>query len=119
MAPVSITTTCGGASRSSQSTRRRAPAEVSPESPPFTTWMRKFAESAMAWITAGYASPGSSPKPAVSEVPTNRTLTRPSVATVGIAVVDSTGTCAFAAGFVSESPHAAPKAPSSPSATIA
>ena len=68
LAPVSSTNTSTGP-RSSQSVRRSAPAEVSPDNPAFTTAKGKPAESIRCCNTAGHAWSGSIPNPAVRLVP--------------------------------------------------
>src|SRR5688500_9201743 len=70
-APVSSTKTSTG-SRTSHSIRRSAPAEVSPLYPALSTRYGKPRESTRRAISAGYASSGSRPSPAVRLVPTNR-----------------------------------------------
>ena len=75
LAPVSSTITSPGPVNS-QSTRRSAPADVSPLSPAFTTFTFTPAESALRPISAGKALSGSSPSPAVRLVPMNRIVGR-------------------------------------------
>src|SRR6476661_296717 len=69
-APVSTTITAAGRF-STQSRRRSSPAAVSPLTPAFTTSIDTPAESSLRWINCGYALSGSSPSPAVSDVPRN------------------------------------------------
>src|SRR5687768_5920697 len=68
-APVSSTNTSTGC-RTSQSIRRRAPAEVSPLYPALSTRYGRPSESIRCAMSAGYASSGSRPSPAVRLVPT-------------------------------------------------
>src|SRR6185503_10517806 len=56
--------------------RRRPAADVSPDTPPFTTRYGRPAESILSWINAGNASCDSSPSPAVRLVPKNSTTWR-------------------------------------------
>src|SRR5262245_2210975 len=58
--------------------RRRPAADVSPLTPAFTTRNGNFAESISCWISAGYDSSGSSPRPAVRLVPKKSTTGRES-----------------------------------------
>jgi putative ABC transport system ATP-binding protein len=72
-APVSSTKTSTGP-RNNHGTRLSAPAEVSPLNPAFTTWKGNPAESIFRCSSAGYASSGSRPSPAVSDVPIKTTV---------------------------------------------
>ena len=80
LAPVSITIT-SAVSRSSQSVRRNAPADVSPLRPAFWIFTLYPSESAMCPIWPGHASDGSGrPSPAVRLVPMKRTRVGASIA---------------------------------------
>src|SRR5688572_27055742 len=85
LAPCSSTNTWTGC-RSSQSIRRSPAAEVSPLTPALTVRKPSPAESIFCCTSAGYASSGSSPSPAVRLVPKNSTTGRSSpAATPGVA----------------------------------
>src|SRR5688500_6158862 len=109
LAPVSTTITAAGW-RSTQTSRRSSPAEVSPLTPAFTTWYGSRFASILRCICCGYALSGSSPSPAVSDVPRRRSGRGPS--RVGGTLSATPGLPCRLAGFVVDVvSRAAPFAP--------